>query len=49
LLLVPRTVKEVVEHLVAEGMAQQARDGADRAALELVADLALKAWPWVSD
>jgi TetR/AcrR family transcriptional regulator, copper-responsive repressor len=39
----------VYTSVVMQGMAQQARDGADRTALELVAELALKAWPWVRD
>lgn len=34
--------------VVLQGMAAQARDGADRSALERVADLAVHAWPWKS-
>ncbi|GAA1509885.1 hypothetical protein GCM10009827_025060 [Dactylosporangium maewongense] len=31
--------------VLVQGMAHQARDGADREALEAVADLAMRAWP----
>jgi AcrR family transcriptional regulator len=36
----------VFTSVVLQGMAQQARDGADRAELEAVAAIALQNWPW---
>ncbi|WP_255348251.1 TetR/AcrR family transcriptional regulator [Parafrankia sp. EUN1f] len=38
----------VYTSVVMQGMAQQARDGADRGDLEAVAALAMRAWPWTA-